>query len=474
MDIEESIKEQINKLSVIQYLIWQKELPEGFNREAIELSYCYHLMDIPFSQKLNRFSLAVMRVMLDHLIKKHDLPKEIEKLKVLEKTFRLSIEDKEYSVSDCSSINSLLKEQGLSIRLCSGFYGRHKFYLLAQASEERVKDYTVYRLKKEIALTPGCHLLMAAMVGGKNVFLRESSARFLFYQKWRNAYQKDTKENLLDKIKKYTLQQFDIKGEEDYKGKSGKLIASFIDNLFLHELNHSSMETYIKDPEILALAQASTVMGENVLSHLLEVFTDWLPGKDQKSPLLKIIESKKMGRLSLYIADNWFYHSSFPEMRIFSTLGLAPMFKHLKEGRFDWQGLISEITHLNNGSLLALYKNHFEETARGLKKIVSEAKYVLTYRPIGFRIIAAQAEAKIKDKNKFSSDESYLVTYWSNIFSYLKKFSNDGHKKAKNYLEDREKELVNQVNAKIGNKSGNLEDVIISKATECFGEIKDA
>lgn len=462
------IKEQISRLAAIQYLIWQKELPEGFNREAVEYSFCYHLLEIPFYQKLSRFSLGLLQAMVGHLAKKYELPGGIAELKMLEKSFRLEIEGKRYPVSDCGAVNELLSESGSPLRLCSGFYGPHKFYILGEASEKREGDYTVYRLKKEVAVTPGCHLLMAAMVGGKNVFLREASARFLFYQKWRTAF--NSSEKLEDKIKKSALEQFGIQNESDFKSKAKnkKLMAAFMDNLFFHELNHSSVEAYIRDEELLGIAQASIVLQKNVLSHLLEVFTDWLPGKGSISPLQKIFEAKDLGQLTLYIADNWFYESSFPEQHIYSSLDLAPLMKHLNAGKVSWQGLIKEIKDQTNGSLLYLYRSKFEEIAKRLRQIVEESQFILTDRPVSYHTIATYAELDIKKKNKNVGASEYQVTFWSNVFNYLKSFSKEGYACACKYLQQAEKELEQEVIKKIGGKRWQLKDVIIEKTQEIF------
>ena len=433
MDIEQNLTNQINKLALIQYLIWQKKVPEGFHWEAIEISFCYQLLQIPFSQKLSQFSLSTMRAKLAHLAKKYDLPKDLAGLKALEKSFRLEIDGERYPVSNCSAINQLLAESKSNLRLCSGFYGSRKFYILGEAIKQQIGDYLVYRLKKEVAVTPGCHLLMAAMVGGKNIFLRETSARFLFHHKWEKTGDPNT---LGDKIKQFTLEQF---------GQSQGLISAFMDNLFYHELNHSSIVSYVKDLEILGIAQASMVLGQNILNHLLEVFADWLPGQDTRSPLLKIFNDKDLGQLTLYISDNWFYDSSFPEQHIFSLLDLAPVFAHCKAGRFDWQALIKEATDTSNGSLLNLYLRTFEEIAQRLKQIVEESEFMLTDRQINYKTISAYAENEIKSQNKTLSKSEHAVTYWSNIFNYLKKFSRKGYGKALNYLKQAEKNLERKV-----------------------------
>ncbi|NQT29896.1 MAG: hypothetical protein HQ596_04925 [Candidatus Saganbacteria bacterium] len=470
MDLEAKLKEQIDKLAVIQYLVWQAEHPEGINWDAIEISACYHFLEIPYQQKVSRFTLGILRAMLSHFQEKHKLPKETAKLKVLEKSFRLEVDDKRIPVSDCTFINQLLAKEGSKVRLCSGFYGNHKFYILAEAKEEEAGKYKIYRLKKEITRTPGCHLLMAAMVGNYNIFLREASARFLFYQKWRNALGDKDTQKTVDKIKKFTLDQFGIKTDKDFKGKSKELISAFIDNLFYHELNHNSIASYVKNEELQAIGEASRVLGENILNHLLEVFTDWLPGSGTQSPLQKIFEEKNLGKLGLYVADNWFYDSSFPEQNIFSSLDLAPLFRHSKAGKFDWPALIHEMKDCHNGSLLHLYQQKYEEIAKKLKKIVEESEFVLRERPINFKTISLYSEIKIKDKNKGASQSEYLITHWSNIFAYLKKFSKKGYRRAMDYLRDAEKELVREIGLKIGTGGKTIEQTLRNKTQEVFSD----
>jgi len=113
MDLEAKLKEQIDKLAVIQYLVWQAEHPEGINWDAIEISACYHFLEIPYQQKVSRFTLGILRAMLSHFQEKHKLPKETAKLKVLEKSFRLEVDDKRIPVSDCTFINQLLASKFL-------------------------------------------------------------------------------------------------------------------------------------------------------------------------------------------------------------------------------------------------------------------------------------------------------------------------------------------------------------------------
>ena len=462
MSIELTLKDQINKLALIQYLIWQRELPEGFNWQAIELSFCYQLLGIPFSQKLSQFSLGTMRAMILHLAKKHDLPKYLAGLKLLERSFRLEIEGERFPVSDCAAINRLLSESKSKLRLCSGFYGAHKFYLLGEAAEQQAAGCRVYRLKHETAVTPGCHLLMAAMVDGRHIFLRETSARFLFHQKWQGLKEP---ENTGDKIKHFTLEQF---------GGTRDLILAFMDNLFYHELNHGSLGAYVKDTEVLGLAQGSIVLGQNILTHLQEVFADWLPAKESPSPLQKIIEAENSGRLALYVADNWFYDSSFPEQQIFSSLSLAPLFRHNQDKAFNWQALTREIRDLSNGSLLFFYLQTFEKTAERLKQIVKESEFILTDRPINFKTISAYIENDLKNKNKGMNKSDYAVTYWSNIFNYLKKYSKEGYRQTQVYLKEAEIQLKQETAHKLGASNKTLSQIVRLKAQEIFGAYQNA
>ncbi|OGC06320.1 hypothetical protein A2526_01475 [candidate division WOR-1 bacterium RIFOXYD2_FULL_36_8] len=490
VEIEKSIEEQIRKLSVMQYLIWQNKLPEGINWQAVQISFCYHLMKVPLEDKLSNLAFGILNVKLTELIKSYNLPTEIAELKRLEKEFRLTLGGQDYPVSDCSTINRLLEEEGSNLRLCSGFYGEHKFFIFGEASCKKVKDYLVYRFKSEVAVTPGCHLLVAAMVSGKNIFLRETSARFLFYQKWRDFFQSseprlftvkpeinpdfligvnnrgEPDQKLIDKIKRVTLNQFEIKTEKDFKTKSKKFISSFMDNLFLHELNHNSAEKYIKDKELLSIAKASTVLDENILSHLLEVFTDWLPGDETKSPLGEMFKNKKLDQLSLYVADNWFFDSSFPEMEIFSALCLIPLFYNFKEGNFDWNALNSEIYDLGDKTLMGLYCEYFEKIALELKKIVEESEFVLVDRSINFRTISLYINDKIKNKNKNLNDEDYQVTYWSEVFNYLKQFSKSGCNKALSFLKKMETELKYDVIKRLNRPGETVGTLLISKTTE--------
>ena len=471
-ELGDKLKEQIQKLAIIQYLIWQRELPHGFNREAIELSFCYSLLDLSFQRKIDRFLLGIMQFQIAQLAEKHKLPKTLAELKILEKTFRLEVAGEVFSVSSSTRINQWLKQAGSTLRLCSGFYGASKFYLLGEATEKEINGYNVYRLKREIAVTPGCHLLMAAMVGGKNVYLREASARFLYYQKWKNSF--DNESGLSQLIKKKTMENFFIHSEADFKANSKKFIAAFMDNLLLHEINHDSLSDYINDEETLGIGQASMVLGPNVLYHLGEIFTDWLPAKGQKSPLLNIFEKKDKAGLTLYLADNWFYETGFAEQHIYTSLDIAPLLRHFEDGQFNWSKLIEEIKDRENGSLLHLYTDFYAETARGLKKIVKEAEYVLTERPINFKTIAAYAENDIKQKNKNITPAEYRTTFWSNVFTYLKKFSKAGRRKASDYLDNREKELEAIAARKYGRPGEELRTVLTEQVEKMFGEVDNA
>ncbi|OGC05116.1 hypothetical protein A2276_04145 [candidate division WOR-1 bacterium RIFOXYA12_FULL_43_27] len=448
MSIAEEIKGQINKLALIQFMLWGKKLPEGFNWQAIQISFCYHLLKIPFKQKLTTLSLGLLDVMVRQLISEYVLPSDVEELERMERDFRLKIKGKRYAVSDCSAVNDLLLKEESNLRLCSGFYGGQKFYLLGEAKVKKISGFRVHYLKAETAATPGCHLLMAAMLAGdKNIFLRENSARFLFYQKWRNP-----SPGLEGKIRKHTLKQF---------GGEKKLISAFIDNLLWHELNHGSYFS--------ALAQAASILGPNILGDLQEVFADWLPGKGIDSPIAKICAKKRIGQLSLYIADSWFYDSSFPEMKSFSFLTLAPIFRHMKKGKIDFAGVMGEISHLGNGSLLTLYRRHFEAAEKGLLEIVKNSKFTVVDRPLNFSTIALYAEDEIKRKNKNAAGEEYEVTFWSNIFNYLKKYSPEGWRNAREFLIESRKKLEHDVRIRIMRGNESVDEIMYSRAGELVG-----
>ena len=471
---EENIIGQIQKLGVAQFLLWREKCPAGANWEAMMVSYCYHLLEIPFSDQLSRVALSSFGAIIANLKKHHGLDFETNELQKYARGFCLEIDGKIFKANESQKANDYLRSEGSSLRIVSGMFGEMKFFLLAEAVEVKRGKKTVYRLKKELALTPACHLLLAAMVTGNEVFLRESSAKFLFYQKWKRAFEESLPENAKVKLgqtmRKTVLKGLNIFEEKDFKENGKELLNLFMDNLFYHEMNHDSVSCLSESSNLLAIAESSSVFGENILTKLQEVFTDLMPEKGKKSPISNIIEGRDEKQLGLFVSDNWFYDAGMVDQETQSAMLLAPIFKWHKGNAWDWEGLKREISEINEGSLLSLYQKYYIETAEGIKAIAEDSSFVLHERPVNFYTISSYLEVDLNKKStKAWTKREFMNGYWGNLFVYLKNFSHEGHQRVMSYLKGQEDLLLRDMNHLLGSKHPNVEEMVLAKTAEIYG-----
>ncbi|MBI5398987.1 hypothetical protein HZB07_00020 [Candidatus Saganbacteria bacterium] len=474
--IETEITDQIKRLGIAQYLLMLKSGDwAGFSKNEVSQHFAYHLLNLPLSISITSKHLEDVEKEIQVQAQKYGLNNfsEID-LRQFIKNFKIKIQDKEYGISETAKINALLKKSGSGKRICAGFYGAQKSYIFGEVEEKSLDGIRVYYFIRETARTPNNPFSIAAIMEGKDIFIRGESAEILFYQKWAEAFEampSDPAGIAGLKFRKKALGLYQVNNKQELINKKNIFIKDMMENYLYHELAHQESNSLFSEEED-AIGEGSKILGNNIFVLVKEFLAD---AHASKSPFRHMIKLAKDGDIEhaqklfyQYLSDNYFYDTENYLMYPATDLILAATIKFTEKDNIDFNKLTEELDYFA-WYLTREYKN----IVSWIKEKIEKTEFIVAGKPLDFKnlFLFTMAEHQ-KAENYAVVGQKYLSTCWANVFKHLEAYSPESFKQIQFFLEEQKTRILEGIFNTIADEkeietfNGNLEDYLLSKL--CF------
>lgn len=480
---ETQISDQIKYLSIIIYL-WMNKTNNwgGFTKAAITQHYCYHLLNILLSTQLTSEDLDKFDEEIDRLAGKYNLTNLLpDVLLLLIKEFKIEIQGKSYGISEVMEVNKILESSGSKKRICAGFYGTFRSFIFGEVTEEKINDFNIYYIEKEIARTPNNPLLIVAVMEGQNIFIRKEACELLFYQKWAKVFESsphDPYSQLSQKIKRKTLSLYGIKNKDDLVDEKEIFLKDMMTNYLYHEIGHSVSPLAAFTTDEAALGEGSTVLGSNILVLIKEFLADFMLHRSPFQHMLQLAEGGKADEAQrlfyLYLSDNFFYDTNNLPHFPMTDFVLAICVKYLGKDRIVFFGLKEELDMRNQNGILFYLIKEYKNIISWLKEKIERTEFIVAGKPLDFKNLSVFVKAEHMKAKDFISEKDlkYQSTYWANIFKHVESYANETFKQIQYFLEEQKLRILDMLLDKIASEKdieeykGNLRDYLTGKLSD--------
>ncbi|MEW5821460.1 MAG: hypothetical protein AB1782_14810 [Cyanobacteriota bacterium] len=211
--IENSLKDTVDKIALIQYLTMQKSNDWGeYGQQQIEYSYAKMMLNISFNEMPSEIDMIEFYNLIDQ---KNDYTAlSVEDIKKLGYSISFYILDKEIEkFKQDLVINSELEFLNSSLRIFSGKNNNYYSIIFGEAKVYKTHDHFILYFTKELSRTP-VQLINAVTLTSQNIFcLRKETIDFVLEYKWNNFI---FDYSIEDSLREVTLKLYNIHNEEGF------------------------------------------------------------------------------------------------------------------------------------------------------------------------------------------------------------------------------------------------------------------
>ncbi len=241
-----------------------------------------------------------------------------------------------FTIHEFNSLNRLLMFVGMALILQGGVYGPYREFILGTGTFELKGDYRVFVLTHEVLRSPTTIMPMAAVIGEREIFVRDEAMASVFQMKWASFlphafgdfftyYGVEHRMSAL--IRRRVFECYGVKSRADLDAVTESFIFDLKETVLTHELGHGVIQYHLLSSEVAPVAESSKMCGESVVTALLEVLADFAPRLgDVKGPLQNMVEvavvdyARATRMFWMYLSDVWFFDTPDEYMYVYSEL----------------------------------------------------------------------------------------------------------------------------------------------------------
>jgi hypothetical protein len=390
--------------------------------------------------------------------------------------------DIDFSIHDIEELGDIIAFVGSKYFLQGGYYGYDKEMILGYGKSFNKGAYKIIWLDKEVLRTPNTIVAMAAVIGNNQIFMRKESLATIFYQKWvyylkqRELFtqNKDVYSEISCKIKDNTMALYNTfsSGEWadsnlilDYKQHQEAFIEDMGLTIMHHEIGHGLIQHDFLPIEIAALSEASKILGENIITSVLEVLADFAPKKGRLiGPFGNMVDVAQNDILRasrmflMYFSDIWFFDTKDEYMYVYSDIMSLIMQKYLcvtKEGACEKAALntvllAEDIDVKNKDAIIKWLISSVIDVTSKLEALIQKASFQIGSDIFDFTQISKRVYKEHAHAFENLSEDAYQTKtlFWTVALDELVKCSVD-KQEIMGFLAKEEKRILKELFIKI-------------------------
>lgn len=472
--IESKIFRYCEFFAVAQYLYMQKTGAwTEAGKDRVLSAMCYLFFDLNVQDDIGFDKYSKLEEKINELASIYKLNEYDEnKLKGIISVPKIRVLGREIYYSETALLNKILAIMGSPCRIIMGKSGEYITMIFGIATSKKFDKYSIYFMEKEIMRTPNAVHYIVGVIDQDQIAIRREVCEYIFYKKWLYAYEedeaysmffeKDEVSEISNSLKKATFNSFGVKTKAEVEEAKDAFLDSMTESLAYHEIAHDALEASNFTLNEICVSEGSVLIGENILSIMNEILTEWMPGEDLfiKGPMKNICdkafsasntkEAEQM--LFIYLSDAWFLDTDTQFMYSYTYIMFTMMSKYLLDDfEVDFASLYSDLNNIYDflskwhrsivSELMMLLKNHVYVKQPGEKDFNS------FYNAIkGLMQIANSLDKKDLDERQTESQ------IWINVFLQIKSLYPDLVKKITELFETQEKLFYKELILKFGGK----------------------
>ncbi len=467
---ETTLGDQIKYLAFLLYQILQQSGNWGeAGEDQVKLSFCRNVLRIGIHETVTqdhafRFLLDIDKVLLDLGMQSMSLQTSLSTYK----NATLTLFGKIYASQEIEKLNAVLRFLGSDCLVSIGLYGDHRQIIFGRGTQEPIGGFDAITLEEEIWRTPNVIVAMAAVIGGRQIWLRMEAMKTIFYQKWIPVFElgggqvadirKSPERNISEGLKRRTLSYYGAKDIAGVKDIESAFVADMKETILYHELGHGLVEHDLLNPDETALAESTKAYGETIFTSLLEFLSDFAPAKfDVKGPIQNMVDisQKDVKRATrmyyMYFSDVWFFDTADSYMYLYSDLMALILIKYIEpDGAVNFERLEADIQfstsriEKNKLTMVERIVELLSWSSQDIKAMVLGATFTLRGTDQDYSYVRKLTLQNFRDKKIVidETDYTFLIRYWGAMLQYCKQFSPETSQKLSAYFADQEKKIL--------------------------------
>jgi len=357
-------------------------------------------------------------------------------------TFRVSLLGKQFTIHEFSILNRMMMDLGLPFILQGGVYGPYREFILGEGSFRVMGAYRVFVFEREVVRSPTTIMPMAAMIGEREIFIRDEAMVSVFEAKWVSfmpvafmgdrGYYSDA-QLISARVRREVFRLYGVASVAELHAVEGVFVEDLKETVLCHELGHGVIQYHLLSQEIAPVAEATKMCGECLTTALLEVLADVAPALEEvKGPLANMIEVacgdrvRAMRMFYMYLSDVWFFDTTDEYMFLYSTMISGVMASVILEGgEVDFEGLYDRL-YGKNGVCTFLIEL-LESTVKEMMAIATHAHFEHGGERVGLEAFMAKVEQEALEGSEGGDRDATeeMIAYgklslgWSRVFEAL-------------------------------------------------------
>ncbi|MGE4170672.1 MAG: hypothetical protein AB7F28_08155 [Candidatus Margulisiibacteriota bacterium] len=439
--------------------------------QHVKLSFCRCLLKLDPTERLTHTHTWQFALNLEQNYKQLGLNKWSEdELETQFEDYEFTLWNQPFTLHDCAELNKVLRYIGSAWFVQGGYYGHDKEMIIGLGRATQLGDYAIVHFEKEIMRTPNTVVAMAAVIGDKEIFVREESLITIFHEKWMPVLGYSQQEeallplskarNISEGIKRRTIALYEAKTPEALAQKSAEFIADLGETVLYHELGHGIIQHTVLPADCGAFSEATKVMGENVFTAILEFLADFAPQNPPlRGPLynMALVAQTDLERATrmfwMYFSDTWFFDTQEDYMYLYSDLMALSLLRYVRDdASIDFARIEHDLSWSTDPepqdslSLLDWTVGWIVSAATGLRALAESAHYDAEGGPVAFETFKVMADEEVKDDMAVTEDRSeysYQTGLWANILDGLV-MASDKKEQVDAFLRQEEQKVLSQ------------------------------
>lgn len=425
----QTILDQVTYVSFLHYYILTKSNDWGeIGQDHIQHSFSRLVCSLDSDEDVDYSILNKLTIEASNKI--HALGIDtlsLEEAKEKYKQFQFTVDGIIYPLQHIDKLNAYIREKGELFFIQGGYYGQDIELILGLGDYVFKGDYILYTIKEEVFHTPNTIVPMAAVIGHKEIFVRERTLYIIFRQKWLpvSRYSSQPLSFFLDpiseKIKRKCISYY---AESSLFYLKRDLFVKDLTSIVLqHECGHAVIQHYLLPQRDATFGESMKLFDENIITVLLEVLADLAPfHQEMHGPLQEMVKRSSFHQhetdrlFYMYLSDTYFYDTQDVHMYQYSDLITLIMGSVILEtGQVDTDRLQTYLLY-KEGSLLSLLLNLVHDCIDRVSDVVCSHCFD------GDQQAFSLALGDVMSTNELIGDVrsyEYAVTQWSSFFTLL-------------------------------------------------------
>jgi hypothetical protein len=400
--------------------------------------------------------------------------------------------DEKISFTQGEYLNKLFYAIGSKKRIIMGSGSGVTSMIFGIANSFRYNHFDAHIFTKEEIRTPSAVLYIVGFIDKNQIAIRREVSEYIFQNKWLSVIENeeanfmstflDEEYIIAEELKMKAVEYFQQKDNTDVLKRKNEFIDMMTENYLYHEISHDLVEEQNLTEEEASLVEGLGVMGENIISIMNEVLTEWMPNNlDSKGPIKNIIDiaflksnkQKALSMLFMYLSDAWFLDTDTKFMYPYTYIMFLTIFKYFEQDDFDFATLYNDFSDIFE-FLMKQYRDLLGKIIIKLKSMnYISSKKQKTFQEFYDSVVILQTVVKeLKNTNEKMTEKNFLNNIWINVFSQMRSVYPDNFETLTKYLEEIKEELYQKLVNKFCDKdtwtnfNGNINNIILAKMKE--------